>query len=79
MWVWQISQDKAERLEPSGIDPKSSDNRTTQDPIQLEEQHGPRDQRVTVGATQPPPTPREDPEHPRKGGGHVATSPGRPA
>jgi len=34
---------------------------------------------VTVGATQPPPTPREDPVHPRKGGGHVATSPGRPA
>ena len=48
MWVWQISQDKAERLEPSGIDPKTSDNRTTQDPIQLEEQHGPSDQRVSA-------------------------------
>ena len=34
---------------------------------------------VTVGATQLPPTPREDPEHPRKGGGQVATSLGRAA
>ena len=48
MWVWQISQDKAERLEPSGIDPKSSDNWTTQDPIQLEEQRGPSDQCVSA-------------------------------
>ena len=43
MWFSQNSQIKAERLEPSEVEPKSRDNRTTQDPIQLEEQHGPRD------------------------------------
>jgi len=57
MWVWQISQDKAERLEPSGVEPKSSDNRTTQDPIQLEEQHGPRDQHFSATGASAEPEP----------------------
>ena len=48
-WVLQISQDKTERLEPSQVEPKSSDNPKNQSPIQLEKQHGPSDQQV--GAT----------------------------
>ena len=57
MWVWQISQDKAERLEPSEVEPKSRDKRTTQDPIQLEEQHGPRDQCVSATGARAEPEP----------------------
>jgi len=34
---------------------------------------------ATIGATQPLPTFRSNPERPCKGGGHTATSPGRPA
>ena len=46
MWFWQISQDKAERLEPSGVEPKSNDNPKIQNPTQLEEQCGPYEQRA---------------------------------
>ena len=34
---------------------------------------------ASVGATQPPPTSGRNPEHPLKGGGQMAASPGRPA
>ena len=40
----QISQVKAERLEPSGVEPKSNDNPKIQNPTQLEEQCGPCEQ-----------------------------------
>ena len=49
MWVWQISQDKAEWIEPSRVEVKSSDNPKNQSPIQLVKQCGPREQHV--GAT----------------------------
>jgi hypothetical protein len=38
----QNSQIKTERLEPSGVEPKSNDNPKTQNPTQPEEQCGPR-------------------------------------
>ena len=41
LWFSQNSQIKTERLEPNGVEPKSSDNLTTQNPIQLEKQCGP--------------------------------------
>jgi hypothetical protein len=43
-WVWQNSQDKAERLEPSRVEVKSSDNPKNQSPIQLVKQCGPTEQ-----------------------------------
>ena len=44
MWFRQNSQVKAERLEPSGVEPKSNDNPKIQNPTQLEEQCGPCEQ-----------------------------------
>jgi hypothetical protein len=41
MWFRQNSQVKTERLEPSGVEPKSNDNPKIQNPTQLEEQCGP--------------------------------------
>jgi len=48
-WVWQNLQDKAERLEPSRVEVKSSDNLKNQSPTQLVKQFGPSEQHV--GAT----------------------------
>jgi len=41
MWFSQNSQIKAERLEPSEVEPKSSDNSKIQNPTQLEKHCGP--------------------------------------
>ena len=41
MWFRQNSQVKAERLEPSGVEPKSNDNTKIQNLTQFEKQYGP--------------------------------------
>ena len=53
----QNSQVKTERLEPSGVEPKSNDNPKNQNPTQLKEQCGPCEQgdRGTEARAKPEP------------------------